>query len=153
MIVYRGPLTDVLLTAMSSVGKPIGDAEAPIEGGWQGEPNAAGNNFVPYTVLTSGVAGAPTGPIADPSADWQFGYNLSSFGVSRTQCEWMADRSRNSVQTLKNTVQVLGPNASDKYTIQKVSVSIMGAVQRVDATNPPYWGQVDQFTVWVTKGE
>lgn len=153
MIVYRGPLTDALLTAMASVGKPVGDAQAPDDGGWQGEPNASGTNFVPYTVLTSGIAGSPTGPLADPSADWQFGYNLSSFGVSRQQCEWMSDRSRNTLQTLRNTVLVLGPNASDKYTIQKLSVSIMGAVQRVDATNPPYWGQVDQFTVWVTKGE
>jgi hypothetical protein len=151
---YRGPLTDVLIETLQTVGKPIGDAEAPTDGGWQGEPNTNGTNFVPYSTLLSGVGSSPSGPLSETSADWQLNYNLSSFGVSRTQCEWMADRARDSLSVLKNSQQVLGPvnQISSTYTIQKVSFTAIGSIQRVDMTNPAYWGQVDQFTVWVTKG-
>jgi len=155
MTVYRGPLTDVLIETLESVGKPIGDADAPKDGGWQGEPNTTGTNFTPYSTLLPGTGANPSGPLSDTSADWQFNYNLSSFGVSRTQCEWMADRARDSLSVLKNTKQVLGPGnlIESTHTIQKVSFTTIGSIQRVDMTNPPYWGQVDQFTVWVTKGE
>jgi hypothetical protein len=153
--VYRGVLTDILVENLEEqVGKPVGDGQAPLSGGWQGEPNQAGTNFVPYLVLTPGVGGnqSPGGPLSDTSADWNLAYNLSGFGVSRQQCEWIADRGRDSLSVLKGTVQQLGPSSNYEYTIQKISTAAIGSIQRVDATNPPYWGQVDQLTIWVTRG-
>jgi len=154
-MIYRGVLTDLLIDTLDgAVGKPIGDGQAPVAGGWQGEPNQAGTNFTPYLVLTAGVGNnqSPAGPLSDTSADWLLSYNLSAFGISRQQCEWIADRGRDSLGVLKNTVQQLGPSASFDHTIQKISTAAIGSIQRVDVTNPPYWGQVDQLTVWVTRG-
>lgn len=150
---FRGPLTDRILTSLASVGKPVGDAEAPKTGGWQGEPNSEGTNFVPYVVLmpSTGNAQSPSGPIADTTADWILNYNLSSFGVSRKQCEWIADRGRDSIKVLRNTQQALSAT-NQIYTIQRIDITSIGSIQRVDVVQPAYWGQVDQFTVWVTKG-
>jgi len=136
------------------VGKPIGDATAPVEGGWDGEPNTTGTNFVPYSVLTPGSGSNPSGPLSNTSADWQLYYTLASFGVSRKQCEWMADRSRDTLGILKNTIHTLGNenNSKSDHTIQKISFTNIGNISRIDSTNPAYWGQVDMFTVWVTKG-
>lgn len=153
---FRGPLTDAMLAAMASVGKPVGDAQAPIDGGWQGEPNATGTNFVPYLVLTPGTSNSqtPSGPLADTSSDWMLYYSISAFGVSRPQCEWMADRGRGSLDVLRNAKLNLSTSSSPvTHSIQKVSTITIGSVQRVDATNPPYFGQVDQLVIWVTKGE
>jgi len=154
-MIYRGVLTDAIIDQIDSLlGKPVGDGQAPIEGGWQGEPNQAGTDFVPYVVLTPGVGNnqSPAGPLSDTSADWILSYSLSGFGVSRQQCEWVADRARDALKPLRHTVHQLGPTASYNHTIQKISTAAIGSIQRVDATNPPYWGQVDQLTVWVTKG-
>jgi hypothetical protein len=39
----------------------------------------------------------------------------------------------------------------DDYSVQYVRVESIGGTNRVDQTDPPYWGQTDSLTVWMTK--
>ena len=145
---YRRYMTQVMLNQMATTGQPVGDATSPIEGGWQGQPNADGSNFKPYVVLTPGPASVSDGPFGDTQADWQLGYTITSFGVSREQCEWMADTARVAALTLARTTVMLN---GDSYAVQQVREQVLGPVQRVDATEPAYFGQTDTLQIWISK--
>ena len=147
--IQRAPLTQRLLTQLALTSKPVGDARAPQSGGWSGnQPNKDGSNFQPYTVLTPNPATNSSGPLGDAQADWQLAYSIASFGVSRQQCEWMADKARLTLIALRHELVTLG---DDIYRVQQVRVDALGGLQRVDATDPPYWGENDQITVWLSK--
>lgn len=147
-MIARRLLTAAVITAAELTGQPVGNSNAPIDGGWQGEPNADGSNFVPYSVVTPQTATFSSGPVADPEADRQILYSLSSFGVMPEQAEWMADRIRASVATLAKTDVSL---EDATYRIQQVRTNVIGGLNRVDSTDPPYWGQVDMITLWLTR--
>jgi hypothetical protein len=145
---YRRFLTQVLLDQLVTTNQPVGDAISPADGGWIGQPNADGSNFTPYVVLTPGPASVSSGPYGDTQADWQCGYTMSSFGVSREQVEWMADTARDAALTLaRKTVMLNG----DGYAVQQVREQVIGPVQRVDATQPSFYGQSDTIQVWISK--
>jgi hypothetical protein len=138
----------MLIKALSDTNKPIGDGLQPTNSGWQGEPNLAGSNFVPYTVLTPMSANTAIGTFDESQADWHLPYSLASFGVSREQCEWMADKCRQLSAGLQHTFFGSG---NDSFSIQQVQVLTIGGIQRVDTTNPPYFGQVDVISIWLAK--
>jgi hypothetical protein len=144
----RRYLTDLVLSQLASTGKPVGDAVSPSTGGWQGQPNADGSNFVPYVVCIPGPASMSSGPFGDTQADWQLDYSLISFGVSREQVEWMADSARLAAVTLPRSTVMLG---SDGYAVQQARERIIGPVQRVDATEPAFYSQTDAVTLWISK--
>lgn len=145
---YRRFLTDILLARLGTAGQPVGDAVSPPGGGWIGQPNADGSNFTPYVVLTPGPASVSSGPIGDTQADWQLAYSMTSFGVSREQVEWMADTARAVAVTLaRETVMLNG----DGYAVQQAREQVIGPVQRVDATEPAYYGQTDSISLWISK--
>lgn len=145
---HRRPLTALMLTQLGSAGQPVGDSVSPPQGGWQGSPNADGSNFVPYVVLMPGPASASSGPFGDTQADWQCGYTMTSFGVTREQCEWMADKARDAAVTLERKVVMLN---GDSYAVQQARATVIGPVQRVDATEPSFYGQTDSVTLWISK--
>jgi hypothetical protein len=145
---FRRFLTRVLLNQLVTAGQPVGDAVSPADGGWQGQPNANGSNFVPYVVLTPGPASVSSGPFGNTQADWQCGYTMTSFGVSREQAEWMADAARFAAVTLARAKVMLN---GDGYTVQQVREQVLGPVQRVDATEPAFYGQTDSIQVWISK--
>ena len=60
----------------------------------------------------------------------------------------MADKARAAVEGLKKTTVVLGDAT---YKIQQVRTDVIGGLQRVDSTEPAYWGQVDVLTLWITR--
>jgi hypothetical protein len=144
----RRELTNILLDRLAESGKPVGDAVSPKDGGWIGQPNADGSNFIPYVVLIPGAATISTGPWGDTQADWQCGYSMLSFGVSREQCEWMADTARAAAVTLERTSYTLG---SDDWAVLQARESVIGPIQRVDATEPAFYGQTDAVTLWISK--
>lgn len=147
-MIERRELTALLVqTLMDVTDQHIGLARAPRGGGWQGQPNADGSNFVPYSVVTPQTATMASGPQADPQADRQLPYSLSSFGVAPEQCEWIADKVRAAAETLKKTVISLGDR---DYRVQQVRTDVIGGLMRVDQTEPPYWGQSDVITLWLT---
>lgn len=147
--------TAVLEAVVADLDKPVGDAEMPRGGvaGWQGEPNQDGTNFVPYVVLTPLQAGAGSGPIGDPQGDVVLPYSLSSYAVSREQCEWMADRAREAVATLANQVVPQWSGTSNEYgrMIQQVVDMQIGAVQRIDQTDPAFYSQTDIVALWTSR--
>lgn len=146
---HRAPVTQALLAALAASQKPVGDAIMPNNAGWSGnQPNKDGSNFTPYVVLTPGSASGASGPIGSSQADWRLPYSLASFGVSRQQCEWMADRARDLAESLRGQELSLG---TGNFRVQNVLVDAIGGLVRVDATEPPYWGQIDQITVWLSK--
>jgi hypothetical protein len=59
----------------------------------------------------------------------------------------MADEARDAVEAMKKTTVVLGDRS---YKVQQVRADVVGGLQRVDSTDPPYWGQVDVVTLWLT---
>ncbi len=151
-MIERRIITQALLAAAEGSGKPIGLSQSPTTGGWQGEPNTDGTNFTPYSVITPNASSATTGfaegPISEWQADWRLSYTISSFGVMPEQCEWMADTVRFLVDGLTNTSIDPGVNT---YLVQQVRVDALGGLVRVDATEPPYWGQSDQITIWLSE--
>ena len=147
-MIERRLLTAAVVDAAEATGQPVGHSNAPITGGWQGEPNLDGSNFVPYVVVTPQTATFSSGPLSEPEEDRQIPYAISSFGVLPEQTEWMADKVRAAVAAMKKTSVVLGDST---YRIQQVRTNVIGGLSRVDSTDPPYWGQVDVITLWLTK--
>lgn len=145
---HRRPLTAALLESLLDAGKPVGDGVIPPGSAWSGEPNAPGSTFTPYLVLSTMTANTSSGPVGDPQGDWRLPYLVQSFGASREQAEWMADEARELAGGLRGQVLVLG---ADRYKVQQVYSASIGAVNRVDTYDPPYWGQQDQIVVWLTK--
>lgn len=147
---YRGPLTTILLTALASLNKPVGDGTIPPAGGWTVHPDGADSTFTPYVVLATVTASRSSGPIAQSQADWQIPYLLSSTGASRDQCEWMADHARGAVSSLAHNTYTLGPN---RYKVQQIYVSSIGGINRFDISNPPFWFSQDGFSVWLARAD
>ena len=153
--VQKRTFTEAVLTALGTVGKPVGDAEAPRGGvaGWQGEPNQDGTNFIPYVVLTPLQAGAGSGPMDDPQGDVVLPYSLTSYGVSREQCEWMADAAREAVAAMRNQDVAQWSGTSDEYQrrIQQVVDMQFGQVQRIDQTDPAFYAETDVVALWTSR--
>jgi len=148
-MIERRALTAALVTAIGTgTSMPVGLANSPINGGWDGQPNADGSNFTPYSVITPQTATNATGPMNDPQADRQIPYAVSCFGVMPEQTEWMADKARAAAEALKKTTVALGDG---NYRIQQVRTDVIGGLQRVDVSEPPYWGQTDVMTLWLTR--
>lgn len=145
----RRALSAAIVSAIeTSTGMPTGLAHAPHGGGWDGQPNVDGSNFVAYAVVTPQTATQASGPIAEPQNDRLLPFAVSSFGVMPEQTEWMADKARAAVWALRKTDVVLGDGT---YRIQQVRTDVIGGLQRVDQTEPAYWGQVDVLTLWLTR--
>ncbi len=148
----RKALTDLLITTLADATElAVGDAHTPEPGtyGWSGTPGGINSTFTPYNILTPMQAGRPDGPISDTHADWQIPYTISSFGTSRSQCEWLADLARSALISLRYDTF---DGVDDDYTIQQVRVESIGGIQRSDAIEPPTFGQSDMIAVWITKG-
>lgn len=149
--IQRRLLTNALITTLETLGKPVGDGVIPEHSGWNGAgPNAPSSSFIPYLVLTALTATpAPlTGSLAEPQGDWHMPYSVQSFGVTRDQGEWMADKARTAFDVLSKTVIALG-DAS--YKFQQIWTASIGGNNRVAQTDPAYWGQQDQVVFWLAK--
>lgn len=152
----RGAVTRAVLVAAAAVGKPIGDAEMPRGGvaGWQGgQPNADGTNFVPYSVITPLSTVTGTGPLSDSEGDIVIPYAVTSYGVSRQQCEWMADSVRLAIDALTRTDIEMFSGKANQYNrrVQQVVDQTIGTVQRVDQTDPPYYAESDVVALWTSR--
>ena len=148
-MIWRGNVTDAVLAAVGTVGKPVGDANTPnVAFGWDGQPNALGTNFIPYVVVFPQAASIKSGPIAVPSADWQLPYTITSYGVTREQVEWLADRARNTLSSLRGAT-LDGGDAT--YSVIKATTETIGTVSRQDISDPPFFAQTDTVSVWVSQ--
>lgn len=145
-MIERRKLTAALAVALTGI--DVGIAARPKDGGWQGTPNDDGTNFSPFAVLTPETATRSGGPLKDSKSEWQLPYNLGCYGISPEQAEWLADKARGLLDALRGTNVTLG---AETYRIQQVYPSTIGAIRRIDITDPPHWGQNDTYTVWLSK--
>ena len=139
-------IVDLLIQTEHVLG--IGLAAMPKGVGWDGQSSREASRFKPYGVVNPGASGSNTGPISGNLQDWTLPYMVSTFGITPEQTEFIADELRFQFITLKNTILKLG---ASNYKVQQVKVESIGAIQRVDATDPAYYGQTDSFSVWLSK--
>lgn len=155
-VLSRKNLTDQLITLLQGTGFPVGDADSPVvptdplvkHAGWNGDPNTQGSVYVPYVVLTPVTVTVTSGPISDPQADVRVPYQLTTFGVNRGQVEELADRARQALLPLAKQHLDLG---GVDHKVQQVEFPTVGGIARVDAADPPTFGEVDTVTVWLAK--
>lgn len=143
----RGDLTAWLLTRMGTE-LMVGDAIAPDAGGWDGPPTKDGSSYQAYVVLTPMPASDNTGPMADSSADWTLPYRIDSYGISREQVEWQADKARALIRPTRRENITAG---GDTYRIQQVRTTSLGGIGRTDNTEPSEYSQSDMVAVYVSK--
>lgn len=149
-MIYRRPLSKEIVSVLSLTEHvaAVGLAMMPPNAGWDGQPSKDATRFRPYSVVNAGASGGYTGPISGNLQDWQLPYMVSTFGISPEQTEFIADEIRFQFVTMKNLHLTLGVS---NYKVQQVKIESIGSIQRVDATDPAYFGQTDSYTVWLSK--
>lgn len=143
----RSPLTDLVLTTLRTSGQVIGDGEVP-DANWIGQPGMPGSAYQAFAVLSELTADHSEGPIGASQGDWRMPYMVECFGVRREQVSWLADKLRSVLAPLRFTTVDLGDAT---YKVQMVRTDVMGAPQQILVTNPPFWHQQDNVTVWIGK--
>lgn len=147
--INRGPLTDALLAALTAhLDKPVGDAAQPADAAWGAAPNAPGSAFTPYVVLTPMAVQRSSGSIGVPQSEFQLPYAISSYGVLRSQVEWMADAARVALVSMRGTVLTLG---AQDWKVQQVWTALIDRPVPDYATDPAVWAQHDQVSVWLSE--
>jgi len=143
----RRPLTELLLdTLRAGNGKPVGDGEAPHNAGWSDDPDSPAAVFTPYVVLAALPGSRSQGTFADPQDTWLVPYKLVAVGVSREQCDWMADKALDDLDGLEQTRVLDGA-----WKVMQLQLQVLDGPARIDQSEPPYWQRGDTLTVWLTK--
>jgi len=86
--------------------------------------------------------------MGDTGTEWRMTYTVYYAGVSRKQCEALADKMRES---LTNIAREAVSTPTGNWKIMKISCTNIGNNNRVGSTLPDYSSQADSFDVWVTK--
>jgi hypothetical protein len=148
MAFKRQKLTEAVMAAAEGIA-PVGLLQAPNNSGWDSKATgSAGAKFRPFSVLVPGMATLQAQQsFGLDENDWRCTYTVSSYGVSVTQAEQIADDVRNVIEAMTGASVTL----EGSYSVQQVRVSVIGAVQVVNSAEPPYYFQTDTYEVWVTK--
>lgn len=151
LIFERHPISTASLVALRAAGFPAELALKPKDGGWKGNPGADGSNFQPYTVLVPGTAGSQLAPDLEYGQEsWRVPYFVNVYAVRADQCELLADRCRVALAGMVREV-IPTSQAGLSYKVMKVNLTSIGAVSRVDQSDPPFYTQTDTIEVWVGK--
>lgn len=145
----RRVLTDTILFALQATGRPVGDGYAPTDPyGWTDTPTAVGSQFIPYSVVLPMSVSEIKGPLLNADADLWVPYQITSFGSSRQQCEWIADDMRGVVAGLRHSSIVC--DVGVVFKIAYVDLRAIGGVVRGGGDDPPVFGQTDTLSVLVS---
>lgn len=143
----RSPLTELVLLTLRGAGQIIGDGELP-DANWIGQPDLPGSTYQPFAVLSELTADHAEGPLGASQGDWKMPYMVEFFGIRRDQVSWIADKIRGVLMELRFTKLLLGV---DSYKIQLVRSDVIGAPTQINVTDPPFWHQQDNVTIWIGK--
>jgi len=148
MAFKRQNLTSSVVTAAEGIA-PVGLLQAPPDSGWDTtSTGTAGAKFRPFSVVVPGLATLqPQQSFGLDENDWRCTYTVSSYGVSASQAEKIADDVRTVIEDMTGTDITL----EGTYSVQQIRVTAVGAVQVSNAAEPPYYFQTDSYEVWVTK--
>jgi len=146
----RHPFTLAITAGLEAAGFPVGVAERPDGGGWEGEPNTPlAGLFRPYVVVVPLTASTSSGPMAvDSQGDWRLPYSVTSYAIRGDQVERIADRVRAVVLALSRAAVT---TSGGGYRVVKVNLSAIGQVNRADQTDPPFYAQTDSVELWANK--
>lgn len=140
---FKGsPFTAAIIRALEDDGLIVGDGEAPAPElwGWQGAVEAS--PFVPYVVVHAMVGGVLDGSMEDPDDDGSPVYQLSAHGITREQCEWVADTARRVM--LHEPLPVAG-----QRVVRRI-VDMLGGARRDDEAQPPLFVAADRYRLRTT---
>lgn len=134
----HGALTEEMLIRISKASELlVGDGVAPFEGGWkEGQPNR--KEFVPYVVLAD-AGSINNDPTITRYPDFTANWTLKYFGVSRKQVEWIAGK----IRPLMHDIEKFQFGSNPPYEVKHTKFTALGAVNRVDSTDPPFWQAFD----------
>ena len=142
-MIDTGALTDgVLQTLAEASGQLLGDGYKPEKAGWlDGQPNVG--VFAPYGVLFF-QGGAPrdaTLRFEELVRGWSVNFDLSYFGGSRKQCDWVATQFRDKYGVLMR-------KKFGDYTVMGASLRTIGVMERRDDIDPPLWYVTDRIVLY-----
>jgi len=146
----RGQITTyVVETVLNLFPFPVGDNDEPTQAhGWQGEPNEAGTNFIPWISIGTGSSNNSSGPQALSAADWRVNYFITTAGMARKQTDQLADTARDTVVKMaRQTIMTTNGN----WNIQQARVASIGGINRMSQTRPFYFVQVDVVELWLSR--
>jgi len=146
----RAPLTDAIVTALSTVVEFVGDVVAPQDAGWQSYPGGNESVFIPYVTVTPQPSPAPEGSLGDGQIDWRLPYTLTTYGVTRQQIEDVADDARRAVLGLNN-ISITMNDGTTVWKIIGVTSQNIGGVGFTDQIKPTAYSQSDSVLVWFSK--
>lgn len=121
------PLTDAIISSLTSVGLIVGDAVKPA--------NATTSSG--YIVVYGLPGGSLDGPIGSPDDDAYVTYQLTAIGANRKQCEWAADKARDTILTASLSI-------GDRR-VSQVSVDMLGGTIRDDDIQNPIYYSPDRY--------
>lgn len=149
-MIGRREVTDLVIsTIRTELGKPVGDATTPEEKyGWSGQAGSPGSIFTPYLIVIPNATNDLKGSLGNTHSDVKFSYTLIGYGASRSQCEWLMDRSRSALEVLRgNRIEI----PDGLYTFANIGPLSIGSVNRSGEDDYPHYGQTDVVSVFVSK--
>jgi hypothetical protein len=128
-------LTAAIVARLMAEGLLVGEGEQPSGGGWQGIPGQS--SFIPFCVVHPVSGGTYDGPIASPFIDADSVYQVSCYGGTQAQCEWVVDVVTPALRDFRP--------ALDGRRVWHVWPDMLGGARRDDTDQPPMWLGVPRF--------
>ena len=118
-------LTNALIEELENIGVAVGDGEQPDGVGWAGAPDQS--VFTPWCVVHPLLGGWVDGTLGEPHADPQILYQISCYGATREQAQWVVDLIHPAALALR---------PADVKVIH-ADVDMLGGARRDDTAPPP----------------
>lgn len=144
----RRLLTNKVLDALKDTGIVVGDAYAPDEPfGWSNTPESPGSSFIPYIVSVPGAISDLSGSLGRPDADMWIPYQVTGYGSTRDQCEWVMDNSRDLIKAITGDSLSTTP----AWKIVYVDTKLIGGILRGGPEDTPVFGETDTFIIFLSE--
>jgi hypothetical protein len=88
------------------------------------------------------------GSLQGSTTEWSAAYQVACYGRSPESVEWVADEIRDALAALRKRDLAMG---EDVFRVQRVSTQSIGSISRYDGTDPPTWGQLDTYSIFLSK--
>jgi hypothetical protein len=148
----RRLLTNAILEHLAFTGQPIGDAWVPtVPYGWSDTAKAPNSEFIPYVIVTPAGTSDISGSLAYPDSDVWFPYQVSGFGSTREQCEWIMDAVREGIDSIGGHTITGTTHADASWKISYVDTKTVGGIVRGGPEDQPIFGQTDTFTLFMSE--
>jgi hypothetical protein len=142
----------MVLTAYAASGHPVGDSWVPDEEyGWSDTATSPNSSFVPYLICTPVSTNKIDGSFQYPDSDTWYTYQVSGFGSTREQCEWLMDDVREQTSLLRSRIVAGVANPQTHWKVSHVDTTSVGGIVRGGQDESPIFGQTDTFTLFLSE--